>query len=92
MPSYIRDGCNLTQFLSFSKKIFFQFDDKQFKQLHGTAIGTKMAPTYATLGKRLQELIMFRRKQHYPVGLIHKGTEKAQKISVTEVRSPKEEN
>ena len=27
----------------------FQFDDKQFKQLQGTAIGTKMAPTYATL-------------------------------------------
>ena len=27
----------------------FQFDDKQFKQLQRTAIGTKMAPTYATL-------------------------------------------
>ena len=31
------------------QKNTFQFDDKQFIQPQGTAMGTKMAPTYATL-------------------------------------------
>ena len=41
--------------------------------------------------KRFQELILFLRKQNYPEGLIHKWTEKARKIDITELRSPKEE-
>ena len=31
------------------KESTFQFDDKYYKQMQGTAMGTKMAPTYATL-------------------------------------------
>ena len=31
------------------KENTFQFDDKNFKQIQGTAMGTKMAPSYATL-------------------------------------------
>ena len=42
--------------------------------------------------KRLLELMMFLRKQNYPEGLLQKGIEKARTISVTELRSPKEEN
>ena len=41
--------------------------------------------------KRLQERIIFLRKQNYPEGLIHKGIEKARKIDITQLRSPKEE-
>ena len=42
--------------------------------------------------KRLLELRMLLGKQNYPEGLIQKGIEKARTISVTELRSPKEEN
>ena len=42
--------------------------------------------------KRLLELMMLLRKQNYPEGLIQKVVEKARTISVTELRSPKEEN
>ena len=31
------------------KNNVFQFDEKTFKQVHGTAIGTKFAPPYAIL-------------------------------------------
>ena len=31
------------------KNNFFEFDQKTFKQVHGTAIGTKFAPPYAIL-------------------------------------------
>ena len=31
------------------KNNIFQFDEKTFKQVRGTAIGTKLAPTYAIL-------------------------------------------
>jgi hypothetical protein len=31
------------------KENTFEFDDINYKQIQGTAMGTKMAPTYATL-------------------------------------------
>ncbi|XP_062612861.1 uncharacterized protein LOC134274600 [Saccostrea cucullata] len=44
----------------------FAFDDKHYEQRKGTAMGTKMAPTYATLTLGYLEEIMYEKtKQHF---------------------------
>ena len=41
------------------KNNFFNFDDQHFQQVKGTAMGTKMAPTYATLTLGYLEELMY---------------------------------
>ena len=51
----LRDNKQISSdtFIEFAEKVlknnFFEFDQKTFKQVRGTAIGTKFAPPYVTL-------------------------------------------
>ena len=52
----IKDGftskeiSNITKIIDFtSTQIYFEFDDESYIQTHGTAMGTKIAPTYANV-------------------------------------------
>ena len=48
------------------KENTFQFDDINYKQIQGTAMGTKMAPTYATLTMGFIETQLYERfKEKY---------------------------
>ena len=48
------------------KENTFKFDGKNYKQVQGTAMGTKMAPTYATLVMGFLEKQLYQRIEERP--------------------------